>query len=144
MSRNSVACASPSRKVRTLPGCSSTYQRPSAAWNAPVICVNVSAPIARTRRTWGRLTSTVGAAVAVGACVGTGVDPCGVGVSPGVGAADVEADPDDADAAGDGAVVVLTADGDEQAIAATKAAARPKRRSRITTHLSNVADQSRL
>ena len=78
----------------------------------------------------------MGAAVAVGACVGTGVDPCGVGVSPGVGAADVEADPDDVDADGDGAVVVLTADGDEQAIATTRVAATPERRSRITLTLA--------
>src|SRR3989442_5557602 len=99
MSRNNVACASPSRKVRILPGCSSTYARPSAAWNAPVICVNVSAPIARTKRTWGRLTSTGGAAVAVGACVGGVVDTRGVGV------ADAAADPGDAEAAGDGAIV---------------------------------------
>src|SRR5437867_2372931 len=97
MSRNSVACASPSRKVRILPGCSSTYHRPSAAWNAPVICVNVSAPIARCRLTWGRLTSTGGGVVAVGACVGGGVDTRGVAVGPGVGVADAAADPGDAE-----------------------------------------------
>src|SRR5947209_2911698 len=108
MSRNTVACASRSRKVRILPGCSTTYQRPSRAWNAPVISVNVSPPIARCRLNWGRLTSTEGRAVGVGVCVGGGADACGVAVGFGVGVADAEADPGDADAEGDGAVVVVT------------------------------------
>src|SRR5207249_8409367 len=90
MSRNTVALVSPSRNVRIRPGCSSTYQRPSGAWNAPVIELNVSPPIARTRLICGIVAATVGAAVGavVGARVGEGEAvglAAGVGVGVGLG-----------------------------------------------------------
>src|ERR1700704_2742999 len=81
MSRNPVALASPSRNVRTRPGCSSTYQRALGPWNAPVIELNASPFMARTSRTCG----IVDAVVAAG--VGTGVGAT-VGVADGVGDGD--------------------------------------------------------
>src|SRR5439155_367734 len=86
MSRNTVALVSPSRNVRIRPGCSSTYQRPSGAWNAPVIELNVRPHIARTRLTCGIVVATVGAGV--GAVVGDGVgegEAVGLAVGVGVG-----------------------------------------------------------
>src|SRR5947199_3970702 len=77
MSRNTVAVASPSRKVRMRPACSRTYQRPSAAWNAPVIWLNARPLITRCSRTAG---TVGGVGTGVGASVGAGV-----GVSAGVG-----------------------------------------------------------
>src|SRR5436190_19796747 len=84
MSRNTVALASPSRNVRMRPGCSSTYQRPSGPWNAPVIEVKARPPIARTSRTWGIVEATVG--TGVGARVGGGLGE-GDGVGDGVAVA---------------------------------------------------------
>src|ERR1700716_1671954 len=93
MSRNTVARASPSRNVRMRPGCSSTYQRRSGAWNAPVIELNVSPPSAFTSCTAGSagtgVGATVGGTVAVGAAVG--VDGGAVGVELVVGDGESEA-----------------------------------------------------
>src|SRR3989442_101934 len=86
MSRKTDARTSPSRKVRTRPGCSSTYHRPSAAWNAPVICVNASPPNTRCSLIAGMPMSTGGATV--GAAVGAAVGGCGVGVGDGIAVAD--------------------------------------------------------
>src|SRR5258706_161235 len=81
----------PSRKVRMRPGCSSTYQRPSGPWNAPVIELNASPPIARTRRTCGIVVAAVGTGVGArvgdGLEVGDGVGGAGVGLRLGVAVA---------------------------------------------------------
>src|SRR5437764_749739 len=98
MSRNTVALASPSRKVRMRPGCSSTYQRLSAAWNAPVIELNASPPIARASFTCG--IAGAGVETGAGAMVGDGV---GVAEGVALGAGDADGD-GDATTAGDGAV----------------------------------------
>src|SRR5258708_8192208 len=69
MSRNTVAPGSPSRNVRMRPGCSSTYQRPSGPWIAPVIELNARPPIARTRRICGIAVERVGTGVGDGVAV---------------------------------------------------------------------------
>jgi hypothetical protein len=83
------------------PGCSSTYHRPSAAWNAPVIELKASPFIARVSLICGIVDATVG--TGVGATVGGGL---GVGVGVGDGDAvgltvgvDVTAGDDDGEAA---------------------------------------------
>src|SRR5205823_14912212 len=89
MSRKTVARASPSRKVRIRPACSTTYQRPSAACSAPVISVKESPPKARTSCTAGI------AGLMVGVGVGAGV----AGTGDGEGGGDVEGDGEDEGAA---------------------------------------------
>src|SRR2546423_20992 len=141
MSRNTVALASPSRNVRIRPGCSSTYQRPSAPWNAPVIELNPSPPIARTSRTCGIVVATVG--TGVGAGVGGGGLAVGDGDGDGVGDADGDGDAVAAavgDAGGDDRVVsegeAAVGDGvaanGEQALVSAKAAASASRRAPMT------------
>ena len=136
MSRNTVALASPSRNVRTRPGCSSTYQRPSGPWNAPVIELNVSPPIARTSRTCGIVVATVGTGVGAGVgdglAVGDGVgDGDGLAVGDGVDGAAVG--DDDAPIVGVGTVTV--ADG-EQAHTIARVAATASRRAPMTVTLA--------
>src|SRR5947209_15466707 len=100
MSRNTVALASPSRNVRMRPGCSSTYHRPSAAWNAPVIELNARPFIARASLICGIAAATVGTGVGTGVGGGLAVG-VGVGVGDGerVGLA-VTAGSDDGDCGG--------------------------------------------
>src|SRR6267142_796191 len=151
MSRNTVARASFSRKVRIRPGCSSTYQRPSGAWNAPVIELNVSPPSAFTSCTCGRAGGAVGATVGaivgatVGATVGAGVDGCAVGVALAVRDADAAGDAlSDSDCEGgpdkDGPLVVagLPADRPEHAHARTMVAATARRPGVIRVTLDRV------
>src|SRR5438876_1094752 len=127
MSRNTVALASPSRDVRTRPGCSSTYQRPSGPWNAPVIELNVSPPIARTSRTCGIVVATVG--TGVGASVGDGL-----AVGDGVGDGDGLAVGNGVDGPVVGVGTVTVADG-EQAHTIARVAATASRRAPMTVTL---------
>src|SRR5438874_3883637 len=134
MSRNTVARASPSRKVRIRPACSTTYQRPSAACSAPVISVNESPPNARTSCTAGI------AGLMVGVGVGAGV--AGTGEGLGLGDADGDNDTDEGTAVCDGAVgeatgaageapPVVATESDEQADASASVSAMATRPCRI-------------
>src|SRR4029077_6015505 len=147
MSRNTVAAASPSRKVRMRPGCSSTYHRPSAAWNAPVIELNASPFIARASLTCG-IAATVGTGVgagvggglAVGVAVGDG-DGVGLGVAVAGaegGAVTCEASEGDAPIVGVGTVA-----GEEHAHAGAKVAASASRRAPMTVTVSTRFGQLR-
>src|SRR5439155_25654825 len=145
MSRNTVAVASPSRKVRMRPACSRTYQRPSAAWNAPVIWLNARPLMTRCSRTAG---TVAGVGTRVGASVGAGVG-VSVGVGDGgsggaglaAGSSDGAEDSSEVDGVADAASLVDVTAAAEHAQTDTTMRQSASRPARTSTHLVNEPDR---
>ena len=138
-----MAVASPSRKVRMRPTCSSTYQRPSGAWNAPVIWLNARPLITRCSRTAG---TVGGVGTGVGASVGAGVGvSVGVGGSGGAGlvagSSDGAEDSSGVDGVADAASLVDVTAAAEHAQTDTTMRQSASRPARTSTHLVNERDR---
>src|SRR5439155_2015403 len=148
MSRNTVAVASPSRKVRMRPACSRTYQRPSAAWNAPVIWLNARPLITRCSRTAGTvggvgtgLGASVGAGVGVSAGVGDGVGGSGVDAGLAAGSSDGAEDSSEVEGVADAASLVDVTAAAAHAQTDTTMRQSASRPARTSTHLVNERDR---